>query len=749
MTDLRYADTPQGVFPPAVQLACRRSIAVVLTALFAVLTLLTAALLFSPNSAFAAGDEGDSAAGLYFKTGNPDEALEAPLLQSDVDIDISGLVARVTLRQHFRNPTEVWLEGIYVFPLPEQSAVDHLVMHIGDKRVAGRILEKAEAKKTYEAAAAAGQHASLLSSERPNVFMTSVANIGPGETITIEIAYQDQAIFENGRFSYRFPMVVAPRFTPPAPKVAEGQTLQPAHLAAPEGSDLFGPVLNPETGKVNPVRLSVDLDPGMALSDLKSLYHDVTIETQDQHRQKVSLSKGAVSSNRDFVIEWAPKASEAPQAALFGEEVEGSSHILLMVVPPSREEAPTPPARELVFVIDTSGSMHGASIEQARSAIAVALKDLRPEDRFNIIQFNNETSSLFPASVPASQRNLYRALRYVASLEAEGGTMMRTALERALRDTPSEERLRQVVFLTDGAVGNEDELFQQIAKRIGGNRLFTVGIGSAPNSYFMRKAAQVGRGTFTYIGNPEEVEERVSTLLNKLARPALTGIGVDWPNGLDVVAEFYPDPVPDLYDGEPILFTAKLAGAALSDLEGSLKLRGNRLSETWEGEVPLEGIEPATGVASIWARSKFEDVEDGVYRGRPSEEVRAEALDLALAHELVTRYTSLVAVDETPARDTDDPLRSLEIPRNLPEGWDYGKVFGEAESPVHLKALPKSLMREASAAGANLTGSQPIALPLGATPAELKAIGGIAALLFGNLLLLFLLRRRKGAESHA
>jgi len=749
MTNLRFETAPQGVFPPAVQQACRRSMAVVLAALLAISAALAAVALLSPSRAFAAGNQDDRPAGLYFKTGQPDEALEAPLLQSNVEIDVNGLVAHVTLRQHFRNPTEAWLEGIYVFPLPEQSAVNHLVMKIGDKRVAGHVMEKAEAKKTYQEAAAAGQHASLLSSERPNVFMTSVANIGPGEIITVEISYQDKALYENGRFSYRFPMVVAPRFTPPARQIAEGPSPQAAALAAGDGRDVFGPVLDPETGKINPIRLSVSLDPGMALSDLKSLYHDVIIESQKAHRQKISLSQGTVPTDKDFVIEWAPKSSDSPQTAFFGEEVEGSSHTMILVVPPKAAEAPVPPARELVFVLDTSGSMHGDSIEQAKAALARALKHLRPEDRFNVIQFNNETSSLFPAAADANQRNLYRALRYVAGLEAEGGTMMRPALERALRDAPMEGLLRQVVFLTDGAVSNEDELFQQIAARIGENRLFTIGIGSAPNSYFMRKASQVGRGSFTYIGKPEEVEDRITALLDKLARPALTDIAVEWPAGLDAVAEFYPNPIPDLYDGEPILLTARLAGAKLSDLSGSLKLRGKRLSEAWEGEISLKHIEPATGVASIWARSKFEDVEDGVYRGRPAEEVRSEALDLALAHQLVTRYTSLVAVDETPVRDVDDPLHRLEIPRNLPDGWDYGKVFGEAESPVQLKALPRSLMHEAQAAGATYAASTPISLPRGATVAEIKAIAGIAALLLGNLLLLFLLRRRKGGVGHA
>ena len=477
--------------------------------------------LWLPAPAQAEGPRGgtgegaaDTPAGLFFKLGADGQALQAPTLRSDVSITVSGMIARVRLRQHFYNPSDLWLEGTYIFPLPERSAVDRLIMEIGGRRVEGKIMEKAEAKKAYDAAASSGRRASLLSAKRPNVFASAVANIPPGEEIVIEIEYQDAALYDHGRFSYRFPMVVAPRYSPPLPVTAQADTHASPTLmaksAAARGADLFGPVRDPQAASANRLSLTVLLDSGLPLQEVRSLYHDVSIESQGTNRQVVNLAR----------VEWQPKLGTDPEAAIFAEEIDGSSHVMVMLLPPQTRQAPEGAGegvpikgapRDVIFVIDTSGSMSGPSMEQAKDAVLLALQRLQPDDRFNIIRFSGTTGMLFQAAEPATAANVAEGWHYVQNLEANGGTEMAPALALALRPNAAEDgaRLRQVVFVTDGAVSNESQLFRDITAQLGSSRLFTVGIGSAPNSYFMRKAAEVGRGSFIYIGEIAEVADRL------------------------------------------------------------------------------------------------------------------------------------------------------------------------------------------------------------------------------------------------
>ena len=704
---------------------------------------------------------GAPAAGLFFRAERDDAVLEAPTLLTDVRIVVTGLISRVTLRQHFVNPSDAWMEGIYIFPLPERSAVDRLTMTIGGREIAGRIMEREAARKTYERAAAQGKRASLLSSERANLFTTAVANIGPGEEIVIEIEYQDRIAYDDGLFSLRFPMVVAPRYTPPgAAPLAEapGPGLRHASAEEVEGRDVFGPLRHPDEGPVNPMTLSVTLDAGLPLAELESLYHPVEVVRIDDQRRKITLAEGSVTADRDFVLEWRPVVGAAPEAAVFGEEIDGETYLTVMVLPPqaaAADRARIP--RDLIFVIDTSGSMYGPSIEQAAEAMRLALERLGPDDRFNVIRFASRTDSLFDDVKPANARNLHAARVYLRSLRAEGGTNMLPALFRALTGSPGPDRLRQVVFLTDGAVSNEAQLFEVIAELLGDTRLFTAGIGSAPNSYFMRKAAELGRGTFTYIGDVSEVGRRMGKLLEKLARPALVGVQTAWPGSIDSAgdsaAEAYPTPVPDLYAGEPVTFSAKLPAVPLARLSGELVVTGRRGAETWERRLSLSSVEPAPGVAAIWARAKIDQIEDGLYRREDPAEVRKSAVAVALHHRLVTRYTSLVAVDDRSVRPPETPLESREIERNLPQGMDYARVFGDASAaaPMKMRSLAPGLMRKIKAVGqpGGQTVGQPIGLPQTATPAELQALVGLGLVSLGLVLLFWIGRGRRAGAAGA
>jgi Ca-activated chloride channel family protein len=477
--------------------------------------------------------------------------------------------------------------------------------------------------------------------------------------------------YDNGRYSLRFPMVVGPRYIPGNLRVSATEQVgwSPNTDQVPDAARITPPVVRPEAGPVNPVTIRVELDAGVPIAQLASPYHRVDVRNVSANKRHVELADGAVPANRDFELTWAPQGAHAPQVAWFTEHKEGRHYGLLMVLPPAAAPGARL-AREVVFVLDTSGSMAGASIRQAKDALEMALARLAPGDRFNVIEFNSTAQMLFADAQPVNPRNVRRAIDWVQSLQARGGTEMASALRLALDGADGAGRVRQVVFLTDGAVGNEDALFSLIRERLGDTRLFTVGIGSAPNSHFMTKAAELGRGTFTCIGRIEEVQEKMAALFAKLESPVMKGLEVHWPDG--VRAQAWPARIPDLYAGEPVVIAA-----ALDRLEGEVRVSGSRDNRAWEARVPLALNGGGAGMGSLWARGKVQSLIDSLREGASEEEVRTQVIELATAHRLVTKYTSFVAVDRTPARAPDAQLKLAAVPTNLPEGWEHDKVFGE------------------------------------------------------------------------
>jgi Ca-activated chloride channel family protein len=618
---------------------------------------------------------------LLWRTAQQTTPVPAPLLATEVDIRATGLVVRATVRQEFRNPSAEWAEGVYVFPLPEDAAVDHLRMWVGDRVIEGVVRERAAAKKAYEQARQEGKRASLVEQERPNVFTTSVANIAPDAAITIEIQYQQIVPYDLGSFHLRFPMVVGPRYIPGTSALGSAGTgWAPDTDAVPDASRITPPVRHPADGPINPVRLRVELDPGVPVARVASSYHAIHTVPLTGGRYEITLEEQSVPADRDFELVWTPAAGTEPAAALLTESVGGDTYALLMLLPPAGEVAGARVPREVVFVLDHSGSMGGASIVQAKAALKLALARLQPGDTFNVIRFNHQSTSLFPDVRPASAPNLGEAARWVDAIRADGGTEMLPALVRALDAAEHDGRLRQVIFLTDGAVGNEAQLFATIRERLGDSRLFTIGIGSAPNSYFMREAARLGRGTFTHIGSPTQVQERMTTLFRKLESPVLSDVRLELAG--TGVADVLPSPIPDLYLGEPVIVTLR-AGAPPTHAV----LRGRLASADWEVQMPLHETASGAGLGVHWARAKIAALLEG--RSAAGEEnVRHAVLDLALRHHLVTLYTSLVAVDVTPARPADAALRSHAMETNLPHGWEYEAVFGLGQgatgAPLHL-----------------------------------------------------------------
>ena len=690
--------------------AVRLSILFLLSiAAFAAFTMARASREGDPDEEIAAGT-----LVLHPRGGGGD--LPAVRLGTHYEVRVSGRIARTRVVQAFRNTGRQWAAATYLYPLPEDAAVDSLKMVVGQRVIVGEIRRRAEAAEMYERAKAAGQRAALVEEQRPNMFTNRVANIAPGETVLIEIEYQAPVTVRGGEYSLRLPLVVGPRYVPPSSlDSAEGQA---------DAGAVTAPLAHPSAGPLNPVSIEIHLQPGFPIANLISPYHPVATEAAPGGGRIVRLAQGEVPANRDFELRWRSAAADG-SVGLFRERLGGQDYVMAMLTPPVDDRRRPVPPREMIFVIDNSGSMAGESMEQARASLLHALRTLNPADRFNVIRFDDTMTQLFEAPVPATPEQVELALRYAESLEAEGGTEMLPALRAALVDpTPADARVRQLIFMTDGAISNEAEMLEAIGGARGRSRVFMIGIGSAPNSLLMSRMAEVGRGSYTHIGDTAEVNARMTELLDRLTRPAVTELSVRIV-GSD--AEVTPRQLPDLYAGEPLLVMARGAG-----LGGTLEVSGRIGDGVWRRSVALSEAVEGPGVARLWARRRIAEIEVADTLGTIDPEEAADTIArLGLEFSLVTPETSLVAVDRTPVRPQGARLTEEELPLNLPHGWDFDALFGNSS-----ESSTRGVLAEDAAELIELpqTGTDAAALARSGAILLLLALGGLA-----------LLRRRKPA----
>ncbi|MFS1523822.1 marine proteobacterial sortase target protein [Microbulbifer sp. 2304DJ12-6] len=603
-------------------------------------------------------------------------------LASRVKMIVRGLVAEVQLQQEFQNTSDNWREAIYALPLPEQAAVAGLEIQLGERRIVGKVHERKQAAKMYKVARAAGRRAALLEQQRPNLFTNKVANIAPGETVQVNIRYLQPVTYDGGSFSLRMPTTLTPRYIAGAPLPlptlgGEGLALvtEQNGWALPTSqvpdaaaiTPLMQPAEELEAIGSHKIAIEVELHSGLPLAQINSPYHTFDVDNKESGLYTIQLREGTARMDRDFFLSWQPHNSTSPRAALFSERVETQdsdgentdTYLQVMLLPPDDGIRSQRLPREVVYVIDTSGSMAGNAIRQAKEGLILALSRLHASDRFNVIEFNSITRALFPRPVAANAENIRRARQEIEHLNAGGGTEMAPALRLALgQQLPDDTGLvHQVVFITDGAVGNEQALFEVIRQHLNNTRLFTVGIGSAPNSHFMRKAAQFGRGTFVTIGDIAEVRGRMQALFAKLENPMATDLQLSWPSG--VTADAYPKRIPDLYRGEAMQLVARIDG---DKLQGDIQLRGRMAGKQFVRRLALksDGAAGSGGLGSLWARSKIEALRDQQLQvGEGSDAglaLRAQILQLALGHQLASPYTSFVAIEETVVRPAKGAL---------------------------------------------------------------------------------------------
>ena len=652
---------------------------------------------------------------------------EIPKLKTDVKIKIDGMVASATVDQVFTNDGNTPIEAIYVFPLPEEAAVYEMQVLIGDRLIESLVKEKKEAKKIYIEARNEGKQASLTEQERPNIFTNSVANIMPGDTIIVRLKYVDHVRYDNGVFSYRFPTVVGPRYIPGETITGYSGSGWSFDTDQVEDASRITPSVLPDGAETdNTISLSVELNAGLEIESAASISHTIDVKNTGTGHRMITLTKGVEIPNRDFVLEYKIKQGQQPKAALFTTQKGADSYFMLMALPNSGESSGDRLPKEMIYIIDISGSMKGASIGQAKNSLITAISELNERDHFNIIAFDQRYQTFADQPLKASMQNKTFAYSFIRNLEAQGGTEVLPALKAGMRQAKSSSAVSMIFLITDGSVGNEDLILNALRNNLGNARLFPIGIGSAPNSYLLSKAAEEGRGTYTYIYSPNEVKVKMMNLLKKIESPVLTGINLDFAEEVDMVPVF----IPDLFKGEPLLIFGKSANMQ----DQTVKLTGKTPEGYITLELPLdtESEKENSAISTIWARKKIAGLMNEYRLGKKS--VKQDVIDLAIDHHLVTKFTSFVAV-ENQIVNTRRDLTSLAIPVDLPQGWDYKAVFGNPK---------KYKMKLVGGSGDEILLAQKrMKLPQTATSYPLQFLLGLLLIALSEILTRFFFRRVK------
>ncbi|HZE72501.1 MAG TPA: VIT and VWA domain-containing protein [Pyrinomonadaceae bacterium] len=598
-----------------------------------------------------------------------------PLKHTDVKAEISGFLSRVSVTQEFENPYQEKIEAVYTFPLPQAAAVDDMTMIVGDRTVRGKILRREEAQAVYDAAKAGGRVASLLDQERPNIFTQSVANILPGEQVKITISYVETLKYEDGSYEFVFPMVVGPRYIPGAPAAGQGSGVSPAQQV-PDASRITPEPAADGMRSGHDISLEVSLDAGLTIDTVASGTHVIDVARPDVSRARIKLKNDSAIPNKDFILRYEVSGRQISDALLTRRSSKGGFFTLILQ-PPERVTSEDVTPKELVFVLDTSGSMNGFPIEKAKDTMKLALDNLYPADTFNVITFSGDTRILFPEPVPATPENLSKAKEFLAASASYGGTEMMKAITAALDPSDAQDHVRIVCFMTDGYVGNDMEIIAEIQKHPKA-RVFAFGIGSSVNRFLLDKMAEQGRGEVDYVALNDDGSAAARRFHERVRNPLLTDISVDW-GGLPV-ADVYPRRIPDLFGAKPVILTGRFTAAA----QGTLRLKGKMSGRDFVREIPVNfpESEPQHDVlASRWARTRIDDLMaqdfSGAQRGVMKPELKETITNLGLEFRLMTQFTSFVAVEEMIVTDGGQPRR-VDVPVEVPEGVNRNTAYGVA-----------------------------------------------------------------------
>jgi len=562
-----------------------------------------------------------------------------PLKHTDVKAQLTLNVGSVTLTQQYHNPYGSKIEAIYVFPLPDDAAVRDFVMVIGERHIRGIIREREEARQIYLEARRQGHVASLLSQDRPNIFTQAVANIEPGKQIDIQITYFHTLRFQDRTFEFVFPMVVGPRYNPPG--FAGGVGAVPAGANGASGQKTEVQYLRPEEISLADIAVEVNIHAGAEIESVTSPTHAIKVSNGEPGHAVVTLSPNDRVPNRDFVLRYRI-AGHGIQAGVAVHQEEAGGTFAVLVHPPTTLTEVPRAAREMIFVIDVSGSMSGRPVEMAKRALVKCLKRLEPDDTFRILAFSDHVWSMTDAPAAANPGNVARGVAFTEALHAGGGTELQEVIRIAL-DTPvSGERFRIVAFLTDGFIGNDREMVAFARKHLGSARIFAYGVGDSVNRYVIEAMARVGRGTSVILTLDESSEKAADDLFQRVEHPALTDLKIDW--GGAAVLDLQPNPLPDLYVGRPVMLLGRYKGAAPVKIRLTGRAGGHPFETDLIRDVAVSGTQHAA-LTALWARTKIAGLHDAMLGSGDPREFGQEIRNIALQHGLLSEFTSFVAVD--------------------------------------------------------------------------------------------------------
>lgn len=589
-----------------------------------------------------------------------------PLKHTAVKAEITGFISRVVVTQQFENPFKDKIEAVYTFPLPQNAAVDDMTMIVGERTIKGKILPRDEAQAVYEAAKSSGKTAGLLDQERPNIFTQSVANILPGEQVKITISYVETLRYQNGFYEFVFPMVVGPRYVPGAPTgESRGNGFASDTDRVPDASRITPKAAPAGMRSGHDISLEVTLDAGLIVDNIASKTHAINMDRPNPRSAHLRLRESSTIPNKDFILRY-DVAGKAIQDAVLAHRSASGGYFTMILQPPDRVAPEDVTPKELVFVLDTSGSMQGFPIEKAKETMKLALDNLYPSDTFNLITFSGDTHILFPQPVPATKANRAKAQAFLQSRSGAGGTEMMKAIKAALEPSDAQSHVRIVCFMTDGYVGNDMEIVAEIQKHQNA-RVFAFGIGQGVNRFLLDKMAEAGRGEVEYVALNDEGSEAARRFHERVRNPLLTDISIDW-NGLPVT-DLYPQRIPDLFDAKAVVITGRYTSAG----RATIRLKGKVAGNDFTREIPVELPETMAShdvLPSLWARARIDNLMTQNFTGEFggwSAGVKENITQLGIEYRLMTQFTSFVAVEEMIVTDGGQPRR-VDVPIEVPEG---------------------------------------------------------------------------------
>lgn len=645
-------------------------------------------------------DDGPGSGSLVCPQPQPDGTIRpvpVPLKHTEVHAAVAGHIASVEVTQQYHNPFSSKIEAVYVFPLPENAAVSDFVMTIGDRRIRGIIRDRAEAEQIYQQARAQGHVASLMTQERPNIFTQKVANIEPGKSIDIAITYFNTLQYIDGEFEFVLPMVVGPRFNPPGfyDGVGAAQRNQPGST----GQATEVQYLRPNERSGHDIAVTLDIDAGVPLGRVYSNSHVVEVRRPSfpaaanepailppqSHRATVTLSATDRIPNKDLVVRWQVAGQQVRSGGVVCSDPSGDQFFNVLLVPPQEIASLRRQPVEMIFVLDCSGSMNGRPIEQAVAAAERGLRRLEVGDTFQIINFSNSASQMGATPVPVTAENVQRGVDYLRGLFAQGGTMMINGIRASLGFPHDPQRLRYVVFLTDGYIGNEQEILSAIHAGLGDSRIFSFGVGTSTNRYLLDAMAKAGRGCVAHVAAGDNPVEIIDRFFDRVSHPAMTDVTVEVVGASG--AEILPGRVPDLYVGRIVAVSGRIPSGSLgTGQEVQVIVRGVVEGRRQQLVVNLDRTEGARvgagagALSRIWARCKIADMADHASYATLAQ-FGEQVKGTALRYGLLSAYTAFVAVDSSSYTEGTHGT-TVVMPVPVPDGVRYETTVPEStQSP--------------------------------------------------------------------